>query len=220
MDYLEKKIFQGFLLLEVIIAMALLSIVGVLFSQVFFSSIVLKEEIELSSNRYHIACQAIARMAKEISMAYLSKQRNHSNLIVDTQFYGVSDRIKFIAFGNVVREKNAKLSDQREISYYLKEDKRTGKKLLLRRIKINPWLYSKKNGLKQILCKDISELKFSYWNAKNREWKFQYIIQGFKKNATLPERIKIELTVIIEGEKVQKFLTQSEIRILKPISFK
>ncbi len=212
----NKKL-KGSSLLEVIIATSLLSMVGVLLAQMLSSSIDLKEEIELQSNRYHLVRQAMARMTKELSMAYISKHKNAIELVVDTQFLGNSDEISFVAFGNVVRRADAKISDQREISYYIGKDKRTGKKSLLRKIKVNPGLYTRQNGVEQTLCTDITELKFSYWDSKVRDWKSQYSTQGFEKRITLPERVKIEITTIVEGEETQKFLTQSELHILKPI---
>ena len=214
-----KKKNKGFLLLEVIIASSLLSIVSILIMQMLFSSINLNNEIDNDSNHYHIVRQIMSRMVKELSMAHLIEQKNEIKLNINNQFLGLSNRIKFRAFGNIIKRKNEKLSDQREISYYLEKNNVTGKKSLLRKVQANPWLCIKNKVIKQVLCTNVSELKFHYWDSKECKWESRYILCDIEKYRRLPKCIKIELTIIVKGKKMQKFLTQSEIKILKPISF-
>src|SRR5580698_5175047 len=99
---------KGFSLIEVMVAVVLMGMMGALLMGTINSSLRAKESVEEISSRYHLASQALSRMTREISMAYLSKHINLAEPAFVTQFKGKPDSLAFSAFGNVIRQKDAK----------------------------------------------------------------------------------------------------------------
>ena len=114
-----RKNFPGFTLIEVMVATVLLGMMGVLLMYSLNSSITAKDTVDEISLRYQMVRQALARMSREISMAYLSKNIALSEpSFVTQQFKGSQHRLFFSAFGNIVHQRDAKQSDQQVIGYY------------------------------------------------------------------------------------------------------
>src|SRR5688572_5772506 len=120
--FLRRKSAHGFSLIEVMVATVLMGMMGALLMVSINSSVNAKEAVEEISGRYHLVRQAMSRMAREISMAYLSKNINITEPAFVTQFKGNKDSLYFSAFGNVVRQKDSKQSDQQVIGFYLGTD--------------------------------------------------------------------------------------------------
>jgi len=210
----------GFALMEILIATALMAIMGTLMVTTISSSIDAKEEVEKVSDRYHVVRQAMSRMTQELSMAYLSAHRNSFELKVNTQFKGESDQINFVAFGRPVFRANAKNSDQQEIGYTLDYDDRSGGQAIFRRSQANPDLESEEGGRIQTLCPGVSELTFEYWDSVSTDWKEAWDTEETGTIGRLPERIKIKFTADMGDGIEQTFLTQTKLRMIQPIQFK
>jgi type II secretory pathway pseudopilin PulG len=131
----RERAARAFSLIEILIAASLLAIIGALLMQSLASSIDAKEAIEGTSNRYHLVRSATSRMVDEISMAYLSAHRptTGAEIRAVTGFKGERDRIDMTGFGYVPRVEDEKKSDQRQLSFFLDTDPRTGPKSLMRR---------------------------------------------------------------------------------------
>lgn len=67
----------GFTLIELMISAVLVAMMGVLIMASIHSSVASKDSAEKLSQRFQEGNQAIARMSREISMAYLSKILTH-----------------------------------------------------------------------------------------------------------------------------------------------
>lgn len=147
----QKKIWRGFSLIEVMVAMVLLALMGLLLMQSLNSSVRAKDEAENISGRFQEARQAMARMSRDISMAYLSKNMYSLEPNYITQFKGRKNSLFFSAFGHVVRQKDAKESDQQVLGFYLAEDKK-GQQSLMRREHPNLNLDVEQGGKSQVLC--------------------------------------------------------------------
>lgn len=211
---------RGFSLLEVLVACALLAIVGMQLYISLTSSIDAKEIVESTSNRYHLSRQAMARMVDEISMAYLSAHRNASELTVKTGFKGERDELHFTAFGYVPRLEDAKQSEQRELSYQLGIDERTGSQAVMRREKPNPDDDFEEGGREQTLLPFVTDLEFAYWDATTEDWKETWDTEESATLNRLPTRVRITLTAKMDEEdgREQKFMTQSRIYMPAPVN--
>lgn len=235
---------RGFTLIEVMVATVLLGLMGALLMTTINSSVNAKEAVDEISGRYHLVRQALTRMAHEISMAYLSKHINVLEPAYVTQFKGQKDQLFFSAFGNVVRQKDAKQSDQQVIGFYLGTD-REGKQSLMRRAHPNLNLdVEKKEGHAQVLCPNVSKLEFHYYDGKDGEWNEVWVSDPLlltnqgqiderlgreakelarantPKQWRLPSYVKITMTVEMAQGTEMTWVTQTEIPIQDPLDLK
>lgn len=208
--------FHGFSIIEVVIAAALVAMLGVWLFISTSNGIQAKNETAAKAARYHAARQALERMEHELSMAYLSAHRNANNLVVTTLFKGEEEKITFSALGNMPFVKEAHESDQQELSYYVERDDRTNKPALMRRVHKNLTLKPGEEGNADVLCSDVVGLKLKYWDEANSDWKKEWSSEGSFAQPLLPARIEIELTILIYEREV-KFVTQVELWMRKPI---
>ena len=176
-----------------------------------------KEAVEETSDQYHLIRQSMSRMVREISLAYLSAHRNALEPKVDIQFRGESSQLDFVAVGHVVRKMNAKQSDQQEIAYFLGEDERSGKQALMRRQQANPDLEVEEGGRVQTLCPRVTDLIFSYWDSVTEDWKEEWDTEESATLNRLPDRVRIEMKILMEDGTEQLFMTQSKILMTKPL---
>ncbi len=206
--------------MEVMIAASLMAIIGALLLTSLSSSLDAKEAVEQTSDRYHLVRPAMSRMTREISMAYISKHRDAPELRTRTGFKGESDRIDFTAFGAVSRRQDAKRSDQPELSYFIGIDPETQASALMRPEQVNPDLEIDEGGREQVLLTGCKEIEFEFWDATAEEWKEEWDHENAASLDRLPQRVRIRFTAVMEGERDQMFISQTEIFLWQaPIFF-
>lgn len=212
---------RGFSLMEVMVAVALLAIVGGLLYQSLTSSIQAKEIVEGTSDRYHLARQALSRMTDEISMAYLSTHHNTTDPRSQTWFKGERDKIEFTAMGYEPRVADSKRGGTREIAYFVELDERTDEDGIIRREQPDPDIELDEGGREQTLLPFVTELEFEYWDATTEDWKDEWDSQETATLNQLPQRVKISFTMKIDPQtdREQKFYTQSRVFLTRPIDF-
>lgn len=229
-----KKAFNGFSLIELMVAMVLMAMMGTLLMTSINSSINARDKVEEISGRYQMVRQAVTRMSREISMAYLSKHINLLDPAYITQFRGKKESIYFSAFGNVVRQKDAKESDEQVLGFYLLE--KDGKKNLMRKHQANLNLDVESGGRAQILCPDVLKLEFSYFDEQLNKWEEEWISDpsslvsqgtiGYQddqpKNPTqkqwlLPSFVRITLSVDMGDGLETKWVSETQIPLKDPL---
>jgi general secretion pathway protein J len=208
---------RGFSMLEILIAAGLMGIMGALMVTSLSSSMDVKEAVENASDQYHLVRQGMSRMVREISMAYLSTHRNALEPKAETHFRGESDQMHFVAMGHVVRQANAKESDQHELSYFLGPDDRSGEQAILRRSQPNPDVEYDEGGRTQVLCYPVTDLIFSYWDRVTEDWKESWDTEEVSTLNRLPDRVRIEITMKMADGTEQTFMSQSKILMTKPL---
>lgn len=176
---------KGFTLMEVMVATVLMALMGILLMTSLNTSVNAKENVEHISQRFQDVRQAMSRMSREISMAYLSKHVFLADPIVVTQFKGYKDRLYFSAFGHSVHQKDAKESDEQVIGFYLAPDK-NGQMSLMRRMQANLNLDVETGGRAQVLCPNVTKLSFSYFDDKLNKWDEQWIADPTNNQASAP----------------------------------
>lgn len=210
---------RGFNLLELLVSAALLAMIGSVILTSLSSSIDTKEEVDAVSDRYHQVRTAMSRMTREISMAYLSGHRNSVDPTVITRFEGGADSLQFVAFGHRPMRANAKESDQRELGYTIDHDPISGTQSIMRRVQPNPDVDTDEGGRTQVLCENVRELTFEYWDARKEDWVEEWDTDDARRANQLPPRVRITFTAVMQNGIEETFTTQTRIRMLAPLNF-
>ena len=203
---------RGFSLIEILIAAALLGMMGVILMSALTSSLNVRDKATGISERHHLIRQALSRMASEVSMSYISNNRNPGTPVVDTQFAGDKSKISFVAFGGLTHKQDAKESGEREISYFIQDGN------LMRSERANPGNRLWKDGKAKLVCPKVDKIGLKYWNLASSAWDSQWKTEGQQMiNATLPVRVLIELTAHLNEDDIEKITTEAQIWLDKPI---
>ncbi|MCP4502043.1 MAG: hypothetical protein GY822_18960 [Deltaproteobacteria bacterium] len=210
---------KAFSMLEILVASGLLAIVGALLLSSLSSSLDVKEDVQAISDRYHLIRQGMSRIVDEVSMAFLSKHNDAAEVRMKTGFRGERDEMHFTAFGYVNRLEDSKHSDQRELSFFIGADERTGEQALLRREQPDPDDEIDEGGRTQTLLPYAKDLEFQYWDPVTEDWKDTWDTEESATLLRLPPRVKIKVTVEIEEGYKTTFTTQTAITLIKPIDF-
>lgn len=168
---------RGFTLLEVILAVSVLALVGTMIYGGFSQTALNKARVEGDVNQSRIIHMALERMARELSMAFVSTHTNPSLdlRVVETAFigtdHGKDDRIDFTSFSHRRLYRNARESDQNEISYFVTEhpdepDMQVLARREQNRIDDDP----RRGGKSQILVENVEEFNVEYFDPLLSEW--------------------------------------------------
>jgi general secretion pathway protein J len=194
---------EGMTLIEVMLAISILGMISVMVWGGFAQTARNRARIEADLDRHHVVHAALERMAREISMAYVSSQLNASPSlqVVRTAFVGTDrgdeDRLDFTSFSHERRFRNSHESDQNEISYFIARDpeERSSRVLVRReqhRIDDDPT----RGGATQILVHDVEGLEIEYFDPTTslwtRSWNTQ---QAAGQPNRLPAQVKIAITI-------------------------
>lgn len=210
---------RGFSLLEILVSASLLAIVGGLLLTSLSSSIDAKEQVEATSGRFHLVRSAMSRMVDEISMAYLSGHHATAEPRTETGFLGERDSLKFTGFGYVPRVADDKKSDQRQLAYYLDNDPKSQSESLFRREQANLDDDFEQGGRALVLLPGVRELTFEYWDSVKESWSEKWDAAGSEHLNELPARMRITMIVAMDNGEEQRFVTQTKLHILKPLTF-
>src|SRR6187402_1370421 len=115
---------RGFTLVELLVAIVVLSLISMLIYSAFASMKRSREGIERVDDRYREGRLAMTRMVRELQSAYISLHApiNNSLMIQKTAFIATTgtpaDRLDFASFSNRRMDKNSHVTDQCELSYF------------------------------------------------------------------------------------------------------
>ena len=183
---------DGFTLMEVLIAIAILAIV---LSTVYESFVQTRKAIgktEASIEELRGVRAAFSRMMQDVSMAFLVKDNDRTFFKgTDDHSEGYpNDSIDFTSYSNRMRNKDAKESDQTEVGYYMKRGNEGGSVLMKRvkrRIDDNPGY----GGDSFEITEDIVGLNFRYLDSG--AWADSW---DSSVNKTIPQAV--EITIILK----------------------
>lgn len=168
---------RGFTLLEVLIAVAIMTMISTLIFTAFSSLKRSKDGISRVSERYREGRMALSRIARELESAYVSRHVpiNINIATVKTAFIGEpgapADRLDFTAFINRRLDRDSAESDQAEVSYFGHEDPANDGVIdLIRRINPRLDLEPAEGGLGQVLARDIDLFNLSYLDPLTGQW--------------------------------------------------
>jgi len=217
---------RGFTLVELLVAIVVLSLISVLIYNAFASMKRSREGIERVDDRYREGRLAMTRMVRELQSAYISLHApiNSSLLVQKTAFIGTTgtpaDRIDFDSFSNRRMDKNSHISDQCELSYFGSPNPELpGVTDLARRISTSLDLEPKKGGRVEVLATDIDLFDLQYLDPVSGSWvdTWDTTQSATGQPARLPVQMRI-LLVLNGGSRQGYERGQGTIRLVTKVS--
>ena len=222
---------RGMTLLEVMVAGAMLATVASVVLGAFQQSFRVRDHTHKVYERYRDVRIGMHRMAREISMAYLSLHDNLEEPHSSTWFSGERDELHFTSFANLRMVRSIDESDQCELGYYVKRGEASdGRRVnnLMRRVDATPDEEPLKGGLEYLMVEDVKSIEFQYWDptkelgeeAWTDEWEAgkKQDEQG-DNGLVLPDRVKITLTVVGVDGKPLTLSTEATIMVKEALDF-
>ena len=211
---------DGMTLIEVMVAMAMFALVGSLVYGGFAQTSRAKRTLETQLDRYHEVRMAMERMVRELSMAYVSTHLHISPSLqgMRTTFIGkdsgFGDRIDFTSVSHTRVYRDAKESDQNELSYYIADDPDGEGKVLARRMQPRPDDKPTEGGRVEVLLSDVLEFDLEYLDPASWEWVKDWdAVTGVSQTNRLPAQVKIRIAIPSlasnASEKRQVFVTRA-----------
>lgn len=193
----------GVTLVEVMVSLAIFSLVGTMVYSAFSTTARHKQRVEADLDRHQVVAAALERMARELSMAYVSAQRNPNDSMVtmETAFrgtdHGERDRIDFTSFSHQRLFRNAHESDQNEISYFVTQHPEDSRRTVLARREQNrPDDNAERGGNVEILLEDVSAFEIEYLEPGDYRWVREWDARSAADHLNvLPEQVKITIEV-------------------------
>ena len=210
----------GFTLIEVVIAIAITSFIGVVIGVSFNTTIQNKEIIEGQAEHYRMLRTAMNRMVREIGAAYVSDRydpkRFRDAYDRPSNFVGKRDTLLFTTLSHQRLYSDAKESDQMVVEYSVKtspDQKARGRTDLVRREKVLIEERMERGGTEDSLFEGAKKIEFQYWNSERKQWEDEWDTRRSDRKSILPTRVKITLTAVDESGKEVKYTTQSRIML-------
>ena len=194
---------RGFTLLEVILAVTILALIGTMIYGGFSQTALNKARVEEDVDRSRVVHMALERMVRELSMAFVSTHVNPSLdlRVSNTAFIGKDngreDRIDFTSFSHRRLYRNARESDQNEISYFVTEHPDDPDiKVLARREQNRIDDDPRKGGKSQILLENVEEFNLEYFDPLLSDWVQTWdTVNTLAQPNRLPTQVRIRLAV-------------------------
>ena len=194
---------RGFTLLEVILAVTVLALIGTMIYGGFSQTALNKARVEQDVDHSRIIHMALERMTRELSMAFVSTHVNPSLdlRVSNTAFVGKDngrqDRIDFTSFSHQRLYRNARESDQNEISYFVTEHPDDpGMNVLARREQNRIDEDPRRGGKSQILVENVEEFNVEYFDPLLSEWVDTWdTVNTLAQPNRLPTQVRIRLGV-------------------------
>ena len=192
---------SGMTLIEVMIAVAIVTVVASLVYSGLVQTIKNKERVEAETDRSQEVTTVMSRMARELQSAYVSAQINPIPTLqaMKTCFVGSdssgNDRLDFTSFSHQRLYRDAKESDQNELSYFIARDPNdNSKKVLARREQNRVDDDAQKGGEIHVALENVDELDFEYLDPITIDWvKSWDTTQVSGQPNRLPVQVKIRI---------------------------
>ena len=212
----------GFSLMEVLISIAILAFIGAITFGTFSRALSSRERAEAISSHYHEIRQAMLRMAREISMAFLSEHRECEEPRTRTIFVGKRAeggmRLDFTSFSHVRTLTDANESDQNELSYFIDQHpEHPSEAALFRREQNRIDEEPDEGGTTQLLAESISELRFEFYDAKEDEWEETWDTTSSDYRGRLPLFVAIHAKAKAPDGQDEEFVTKTRVFMKQPL---
>ena len=215
---------RGLTLMEVALAIGILAIIATLTWGSVARSFDAYETVTDIDGRYHNVRVAMSRMAKELSMAFITSNRRHQGRERQWQtlFRGESAspfyEIHFTAFAHGILRADAKESDQSEIAYFGAPDRDDPRKLNLMR-REDPRIDTEpdEGGVSHVLAENIKEFELRFWDPRREEWTDEWDTEKSDFAGRLPPIVEIKMVVEDENGKDLNFITKTRINLVREL---
>jgi general secretion pathway protein J len=215
-------------MIEVIVAIGILAMVAVLIHGVIDSLSRGKKGEGMRAEREHEGREAMQRIVRDLSSAYLSMHLPSNVALVTskTAFVGKNsspyDRLDFTAFAHLRTDRDVRESDQAEVGYFALPDPDVPEKMDLVRREQTPIDYEPlKGGVVDVVAQDVEQFDVRFLDAMTGLW-------GESWDSTQvtgqPNRLpfEVEITLVLKGlggGAPYKYTTKVFLPIQQPLSF-
>jgi general secretion pathway protein J len=216
---------RGVTLIEIMIAVAITAVIGVMSMGAFQRTYAAKELTEAQDERFSSAQVALSRLSRELSQAFLSDHYDRKRFREPlTRFRGKDvgerDELLFATMSHARLVRDAKESDQAVVEYTVGQDPdRQGENALFRREKARIDDDPEHGGAKEIVCEHVASFDVQYWDWKRQEWAREWITNSAEHQSILPTRVRVRLGLKMPDGKERMFETQARVAIIRPLSF-
>lgn len=215
---------RGFSLLEVMIALVILTSMSMSLYVATSQMLNSKTQVEARDEAFHAVSMAMNKMSMDMNMAYLvgSPILLGEDFGGPLGFAGEEDRLDFVSFSHLRYFRGSKEDSRAEIGYFLApmpED--PNKKMLMRREAAQIDKDFQTGGKAFALLENVDSLYFEYLDSKTAEWKKTWNTTSAGVPFKLPSAVKINLKVWLpEEEEATDFSTLATIELNKvPLGF-
>jgi general secretion pathway protein J len=217
---------RGMTLLEIMIAIAILTFMMALAWGTIATTVRVKKSFEELEGRAHEIRVAMSRAALDLGAAYLSANEDQSAPERRTRFLGkrgsAVDELAFSTLGHFTMWANANESEQSLVTYFSAPDRDDSSKTdWLRRESrrlVNDPNDQEKSEV-DVVLRDIEKVSFEYWDWKEAEWKADWNARGADAQRNrLPTRVRITVEVK-DGNDTLKFSTQARLMLQEELNF-
>jgi general secretion pathway protein J len=215
-------------LIEVMVSVAVLTMIAVLVHGVIDSLSRGKKAEAMRAERVHAGREALQRIVRDLSSAYLSMHVNANPVLMTsrTAFVGKNsapfDRLDFTAFAHLRTDRDAHESDQAEVGYFARKDPEASDKMdLVRREQTPIDIEPTKGGLVDVIAEDIESFDVRYLDPKTAMWSETWdTTQVSGQPGRLP--LSVEVTLVLKGVgegAPYSYTTKVFLPIQQPLSF-
>jgi len=191
---------RGLTLMEVVVALAVLSIIGGLTVSVLGGVLTVREYFEKDDEVHRAARLSLSRIKRELKVAFLAP--NTTPNTYQTIFVGKDnsdeDQLWFTALSHKRKFINSKESDQAEISLWVEDGPDERGSVLMRReigrIDHEP----DQGGSNQPMVDQIKRFNLRYLDSQTNEWSEEWDSTGVDTPNRLPRCVEILLEVETE----------------------
>jgi general secretion pathway protein J len=216
---------RGFTLLEVMIAIAVLSMIGAITFKSFDAANDLKRRVESAEDRDQAVRGALDRIGREVSMTFLSEHYDHKRFRERPTFFKLKDGrreadLTVTSFAHERLHVDAKESDQAVFEYHIDRGD-DGKPCLYRRVKPQIDEDWERGGEQAPLAEDVVRFTVQAWDPKDREWRDEWDSNSPERTGgvLIPPRVRIALTILDEQGKEKTWTTQARLMLGLPLDF-
>jgi len=216
---------RGFTLVEVLIAASITAIIGVMVAGSFSRAAAARDLAEAQDERFSGARQALSRMAREVTEAFLSehydtKRYRDRPTLFRGKDSGERDSLLFATFTHLRLVRDAKESDQAVVEYSVEADPTLpGEEGLWRREKPRIDDEPERGGARALVLQHVRGFDVKYWDWKEQEWVREWDTGSAERKDLLPTRVRLRVTLRMPDGKDRAFSTEARIAIIRPLDF-
>ena len=219
---------RGMTLVEVMVAIAVLSMVVVLIYGVVDSLSRGRKGESLRAERAHQVRDAVSRIVRDMTSAYLSTAAPATEALLTrkTAFVGRSSfpfgRVDFTAFAHLRTQRDARESDQAEVGYFVVQNPDVPEDMdLVRREQTPIDLEPLKGGIVSVVAENVQKFSLKYLDPVTGNWLETW---DTTQVTGQPNRLPLAVRVILELKGVGKepgyeYTTKFFLPIQQPLSF-
>jgi general secretion pathway protein J len=172
-------------------------------------------------DRYAAGRLALSRLAREVSMAFLSANydtNRHREPL--TLFAGREDELLFSTMAHARLYRDAKESDQSIVEYVVESDPdHGGEDALFRREKPRLDDEPERGGRKDLVASHVRSFRVRYWDEQRKEWVREWTTRSVERANALPSRVRFELELALADGRIEKLATETRIALRRPLAF-